>query len=174
MRLRREATDCRASFPLRARRVLVAVAILVTCSATGVSTAGSSDADEVERDENLIAWAERDAAVQRERDAERRRQLATPAARSEREESRTRFRDLDASEALELARARHKGIVEAPAFRALRLSAAERLVRFIGDYTAQVDVEGHSGGALVESTLPMRARDGDGGVRPVDLHLEDR
>ncbi len=114
---------------------------------------------------------ERDAREQRERRAEREAQRRSPEEREARKRSRRAFKQLDKAAKVELARDRFPDLFSKPDRRLLPLEEGERVVRYTGETTALVD---SSDGApsIVEGTQPLRARDEDGDLAPVDFNLE--
>lgn len=94
--------------------------------------------------------------------------------RQERVDRQTRFERLDKREAVRLARREFPGKVVARGFEGSRLVSEGRVQRYLGDSAAVVDVPGEATPALVQSTLPLRARDASGRLAPLDLDLVDR
>ena len=111
--------------------------------------------------------AEQQAALERRR-AERR----TPEAAERRRASRTRYRDLGAREAASLAADRFAGLFSGPDRRLLRLPTGQKVVRWLGDSGAVVDLGEGKPNGLVSSTGPVRATDDSGELAPADLDLE--
>ena len=71
-----------------------------------------------------------------------------------------------------LAREKRRELVERPPAEPLQLRPGERVERFVGETSAQVEDAGGEVRA-VDSTLPLRSDVGDGAKRLVDLGLED-
>ncbi len=92
--------------------------------------------------------------------------------RQQRRASRTAHRGLSKSAALALAKDTFGEVVLRPAWKALSLQPGEKLTGYVGDRVARVEREGGPPG-LVESTLPLRAKDEQGRLAPVDLTLGD-
>ncbi len=110
--------------------------------------------------------AERQSRERKEEEARR----GGAAAKAERKASRGRYRDLGRRDAMELARAKFKGLFSRADRRALPLKESQKIERYPSKTTAVVD-DPESGRSLVHSTTPLRARDERGELRPVDLDL---
>ena len=110
---------------------------------------------------------ERQMREREERDARRK----TDAAKQQRRESRTKYRDKSKREALEIARAKFDKLIGAPAWAGLRLRAGEKVKRYVDDHQALLDVgDGDGDLALVVSELPLLNEQGE----PTDLALEPK
>ena len=96
-----------------------------------------------------------------ERTRERERWLAGDEARTERGRSRSAFRSLTAEQARGALRQAHRGLFEPTAPVGGWLRPGDRVVEELGDAAALVD-RGAAARALVESTLPLAVRGGDG------------
>ena len=94
----------------------------------------------------------------------------TPQAARRQRRSRTAYQRLSATEALRLAR-RSFGEVAKPAWRGVGPIGEQGVRRFLGDYAAQVQLEGGNQ-AFVASPLPLRTTTPDGRSVPVDLGLQ--
>ncbi len=144
---------------------LLALAPLAAPSGAGRSTAPSAAPtfDDAETRRLL--------AEERAREERRARERDTLEAKRRRVGSRTRFRGLGARDAAALARDEFASLFDGPDGELLDLEPGQRVVRYVGENGAVVD-SGAGGDSLVTSTLPMRARDESGRLRPVDLGLE--
>ena len=96
----------------------------------------------------------------------------TPEARAERVRSQDAYRGLGPVGALALAREKQAETMAARPWRSLQLAPGQRVARYIGDYQALVDV-GAGKTLVAESTLPLRAAQGNEDPAPVDLTLQD-
>lgn len=104
-----------------------------------------------------------------DRAAERAAERRSAAARERRARSRSAHRGLGRDAALALAKDRHAGLVRRPLGEQLNLQNGQRLVRFLGESSALVDLGDRN--TVVTSMVPMALRDGDGDYRPADLDL---
>ena len=91
---------------------------------------------------------------------------------SEREQARTRFEQLGRLEALQLARREFPAKLDRPVWKGPR--GLDDAKRYLGDATAVVDPPGDARPTLVQSSLPLRARDEGGRMAPLDLELVER
>lgn len=96
------------------------------------------------------------------------------ASQREREERQTRYQEVGRGEALALARREFPRKVAAPAWGLLQKGRGPEVRRYLGDAAALVDVAGERRPAVVQSTLPLRARDRSGRLAPLDLQLAER
>ena len=152
-------------------------ASLVVATVTGLGVAGAGEEDLAAEPPaprlNDPAWRQSREEMEAQQRAEEARRRS-PEARADRAKSRTAYRGLDRAQALQVAREKHADLVLGEVHRGLRLRKGERLVRFKDDFTAQIAHEGARGGAIVESTLPMRV-EGDGGAPELaDHRMVDR
>lgn len=130
------------------------------------------------------------AEAQVSRDAaERRRQPEEIAARKK---SSTAYRDLTSLEVVQLAEETFPQLLGEPSWEALDESKHGEVVRYYGTHSALIEPQGaevaesppptdadgvaddSDSGALLESTLPLRAETESGALQPVDPALVDR
>jgi len=104
--------------------------------------------------------------------AARETQRAHPDSRRARLASRTAFRSLSASEAVFTARQKHSDIIGKPGWRPFKPREKERILRYTAPDQAELDTP-RKGKTRVESTLPLRTKDEDGKLVPVDVTLKD-
>jgi YD repeat-containing protein len=102
-----------------------------------------------------------------------RARLANPEARIARRRSQTAFEHLRADAAARLAASAFPGIVRAPSASPPKLSAGERIVRYIGPNAAAVSLP-HGKYGVIESLEPMARPTGRGRYAPLDMALSDR
>jgi len=108
----------------------------------------------------------------RERQERRQEQRRSPQAKQERQASKSAHENLDDAAALALARAVFPELLDQPAFRPFRLRDGERVLRWLGDFAAQIeDASGEGPPRLVESLLPVRTENADGDRVPTDYEL---
>jgi hypothetical protein len=149
--------------------VLALVALGLVVQATAADREEKQTASRTNYEDPEIR-AGRERALQRAEEREAKRN--TPEAREERRRSRTAYRDMSREEARDLARAKID-IVDEPAWRGPQ-TQAKRLIRYLGDYAALVQVGDDPGKpSIVDSTIPIATRGPDGERVPVDLRLEE-
>lgn len=95
----------------------------------------------------------------------------SPEAKKERNESKTAHKDKSQAHAANVARAKHGKILAAPVWAPYELDSGERLGEYLGDSAVLIEHGEGKPKTMVESLLPLRAIDGDGKKRPVDLTL---
>lgn len=108
------------------------------------------------------------AAEEAKRAEEARRR--SPEAVSLREESRTKFENLNSEQAGKVAGEAFPEVVNSPAGGPPRLPAGQKIVGFPSDSIAQVDLGGGKWG-VIEATEPMAVRTSSGQRAPIDLSL---
>lgn len=115
-----------------------------------------------------------DAALADARQAEERAaaERMTPEARAKRQASRVAHRSLSATEALELVRAKHGRAFAVEPWKPLDLLPGQSVKEYLGEFQALVN-DGDGKKALLESTMPLRARDQAGELKPVSLQLAE-
>ena len=160
----------------RGARLVLLLALLAFVFA-GLATS-SLGADEPERGSDSapepLAGPSGEAAAEhaaREERAEKRRR--SPEAREERRKSKTAYRDASGSEARELAERKFE-VLEEPLWEPPKLAGGERLGDFLGDHAQLVEHADGEAPSVIDSLLPMRARNDSGNKAPVDIELEDR
>ena len=108
--------------------------------------------------------------LERKRDARAREDLQSE--RERRRTSRRAFAGLSRTEAIDALRRWHPAFALLPAWRAPDIPSDHQIVGYDGDFTAFA--QGPNGSReVVASSVPMRATDGSGLRRPVDLSLEE-
>ena len=122
-----------------------------------------------ERSDPLASRAARsvvDRLGERERDRwqRKRERLAGADRRGARQRSRAAYRGLGAGQARALFEQTFAGLLAEPAVERLGKSGPVR--SFLGDFSARV------GGGVAVSSVPLRARESDGGKAPIDLSLQ--
>ncbi|HEX8103183.1 MAG TPA: RHS repeat-associated core domain-containing protein [Solirubrobacteraceae bacterium] len=100
--------------------------------------------------------------------------LRSPEARQERRESRSAYRKLGKSDALDADRHAHPGVTKKPVWTGLPLHLGDRVVHFAGPFGAEIERGEGKGRAMVESAQPVALKSRDGKARPVDLRLRER
>ena len=110
--------------------------------------------------------------AEQKRDRAARADTATTEERDRRLASRRAFRGLSASEALELAKARHPEFALLPAWRAFATPVGHSLLGYENDFAARIGAPDGTGGELVVANVPLRAVNDAGQKRPVDLSLQ--
>jgi hypothetical protein len=115
--------------------------------------------------EQSATEAEREAA---DRDAA----LNSVAARREREQSRTAFRDLSAEQAVGLLVGRFGKVFAAYGSNQLDRPGV-RVQRYLGDFSARILTDGSRESRLVSSWAPLQAENEQGDSEPVDLDLRE-
>jgi hypothetical protein len=114
------------------------------------------------------------AADQAQRqEAERERMQAhrrSAAGAEERRRWRDAYRDASGPEALQTARARFGAPVTDPGWQALDLPPGDRVRHYLDDRHAQVQLA-NGRTAIAQSTTPLRAKDRNGDLSPIDLSL---
>ena len=139
----------------------IGVFILVGTSGAADSVAGAQDHPYFPLDPTVDQRAQESAEeAEHERD--------TPAARERRLRSRTAHKGLSPEEAIFLARTEHRALAARALGRALGLEGEQRVVRFLSETAALVDMGGHRSVAV--STGPIAVQDGSDLVA-VDLDL---
>jgi streptogramin lyase len=98
--------------------------------------------------------------------------LANPEAVRAREESRTKFESLSASQAAQTASESFPTVIEDPAGGPPRLPAGQRIVGYLTDNAAQIELGGGQN-AVVESFGPMAIESSAGARVPINLGLRD-
>jgi hypothetical protein len=119
------------------------------------------------------------ANAKRSRDEMDRREARrrSPAAKAERQRSRTAHRRKGRAEALQLARQEFPEQTERPAFKPLTLRPSDRLLAYQSPFSALVETERPDGKkvtSIAESTFPLRSIVGSGEAAPVSLVAEDK
>jgi DNA-binding beta-propeller fold protein YncE len=94
---------------------------------------------------------------------------ASPEARAAREKSRTAFRGLSAGAAEKLAGEAFPGVVDRPAGGPPQLPAGQRIVRYLTDNAATVELSGGKH-AVIESLQPLAVETSPGHREPIDLN----
>ena len=160
----------------RGARLVILLALLTFVFA-GLATS-SLGAEEPERasdsaPEPLGGPSEEAAAEHAAREEREEKGRRTPEAKEERRRSKTAYRDSSGSEARELAKRRFEVLVE-PLWEPPRLGGGERLGRYLGDHAQLVERADGEAPSVIDSLLPMRARNDSGNKAPVDIELEDR
>ncbi len=97
--------------------------------------------------------------------------LASPEARVAREKSRTAFAGLSAGAAAKLAGEAFPGVVDRPAGGPPQLPAGQKIVGYLADNAAQVDLGGGKH-AVIESMEPLVIETSRGHRQPIDLSLD--
>lgn len=97
-------------------------------------------------------------------------QLTSPVAVSEREASRTRYENLDAEQADEVAEAAFPLLVSQPAGGLTNLPSGTRATSYLTDDAAQI-VSGEGSHGVVASTAPIAVETSPGQHAPLDLSL---
>jgi hypothetical protein len=103
---------------------------------------------------------------------ERRRQ--TPAARAARARSRHRYGSRSNRRALAVAKQKFRKQLTADVWKGVQLEAGERVRAHPTPNTLLVSQDGVAGDAIVESNVPLQAKDESGDLAPVELALQDR
>jgi hypothetical protein len=103
-----------------------------------------------------------------EREARAREERQSAAERERRVASRTAYEDRTPSEARALARDTFPQLSVPPLG---RLMPGETIERYLSEHSAVVD-DGHGEKLLLESSVPVATRDGDGHLGAVDLSLD--
>lgn len=147
------------------------VVLLVACS--GIAIAATPDsADPVvvspAQQDEVLTEAEDEEAREREEAEEA---LSTPAAVAERAASQLLYAGLTPAEQVQLLRERFAPQLEAVDADPSRALADVTLKHLVSPTEALVTLEGES--ALLESNVPLRARENDGDLAKVDLGLEE-
>jgi RHS repeat-associated protein len=96
---------------------------------------------------------------------------ATPEAVAEREESRTKYENLNSEEAATVAANAFPTVITEPAGGPPKLPAGETVTKYLSDNAAQISL-GDGKHGVVESLLPMAVEASPGHLVPVDLGLE--
>jgi streptogramin lyase len=96
--------------------------------------------------------------------------LASPEAVVSREESQTKFENLDAEQAVKVAGEAFPAVIEDPNGGPPQLPEGQQITGYVNADTAQVDLGGGEHG-LVQSFLPMALPTSSGGWAPVNLAL---
>lgn len=104
------------------------------------------------------------------KEAERKRELQSPAAVAERESSRTRYRALAPGEARELLLSTFTEQLAAVNADPRRFLSDAQLESTSSEFAATVGIGGE--GSLLESNVPVRAENEDGDLKKVNLDLE--
>jgi RHS repeat-associated protein len=150
------------------RRFFLAVVVLALAiagatrwPAPGVAGSPLSDASD---DPALM----RDIARQNAERAAAEARRKSPEERAARAESRTKYQDLDAPRAKELATRTFEPQLLSPPLG--RLREGEHITGYLNDHTAEIQTDKGRKLALV-SSLPLVTRDSDGKRKPVDLTL---
>lgn len=147
-------------------------------AAIGLSSAGAISAEraagrpELERSLDDPGIVEQDLAEQRARREGRRAWRRSAEGVAELQRSRTRHRGLSHDRAVALARDRFPRLFSRADRRLLPLRDDQEVHRYTGERTAVVTSRSGDGASLVDSGLPLRARDEAGVLRPIDLDLE--
>jgi RHS repeat-associated protein len=97
---------------------------------------------------------------------------ASPEALAARERSRTSYESLSAAAAAKLARAVFPGVIDDPAGGPPQLSAGQRIVGYLADNVARVDL-GHGKRGVIESTGPLALETSPGHREAIDLDLQE-
>jgi streptogramin lyase len=98
--------------------------------------------------------------------------LASPEAVVSREESQTKYEDLDSEQAAKTAGEAFPAVIDEPAGGPPRLPAGQHITGYVNADTAQVDLGGEEHG-LVQSLVPMAIQTSSGGWSPVNLGLSE-
>ncbi len=98
-------------------------------------------------------------------------QRATPLARIQRRHSRSKFRGLSDSRSISVGKTAFPSPLGDEVGRVLRLGRNARVVRYLGDFAAEISQVGGAKG-IAQSTVPLRARNRRGKKAPVDLTLK--
>lgn len=155
---------------------VVAVAIpLVVASVGPVVAVGAGVGGPPYPDDAVQALLRADAVEVRAREERRRAEVASPAARADREGRRSAFRGLSDGAARGVFADEFRAFASRPVANPAGVAADAAAVRYLNDFQAQVRFADDRGLQLLEGVgLPLRVRDGEGQKAPVDLSLESR
>lgn len=122
---------------------------------------------------NEIPEIKRDLEDAKRAREEKEARLGTTEERDKRRRSRVAYKGLRGDQAAELAQTEFAELFSDRDRRLLPLKVGQRVSRYTGQTTAVVEgADGADGASVVDSTLPLRARDESGELAPVDLDLE--
>lgn len=100
------------------------------------------------------------------------RERRSPPNKAARARDREAYADQDRDEALDTLSDGFPDLVNAPPWRPLMLADGDRLLAYTSTYTAKVDTA-EGGTTLVDSQLPLRARDdGRGPLKPLSYEMQ--
>ena len=161
--------------PVRVRdcgRLLVAFLVFAT---VGVVAASFASGRPSEQPPDFASTPQFRTAVEeaRERQAREAARRASPAAAAERRKSATAYADATDGEALAIATDTFPSAF-ADVWDDPGLAPGDRVERYLDEYSARIERANGLGHAIVESNVPLLARDETGELRPVELALEDR
>lgn len=158
-----------------------AIAVVAIALPLFLSTGGSSDEPaEATKQAEFKTKAtpaqdragKRHLAAQKRRAAKQARYLASPGAVSEREKSKTAFKDQPAKEAAKTFTEQHPKTAQSATWRPPTLRKGERPVAFLSPFTQRIDIPGSKGDAIVEAQgEPIATKRGERFVA-FDLQLE--
>jgi YD repeat-containing protein len=149
----------------------LAVSIVASvASGAGSVATGPREAPDYAGDP-AFAEAIADARAQGRLKAERR---ATPEARADRARSRRAFADAGTERAIEIAGDKFPAALASDVWHEPGLEPGDRVESYSGLYSATLERPNGRGSAIVESNVPLRARNERGDLQPVELALEDR
>ena len=155
----------------RIRRVLPFVVLALFVSVVAVAAA-RGDRDQAPRGLPEDPHLEAEGREQQEQERQRAWRKG-PDARRERAASRGAYGGLDRSGAVGVMRQQHGAFLGPREWRPFQLGEGERVERYLADGGAQIELA-NGKVAVARSSLPMRARDPEGEIGPVDLGLVER
>lgn len=123
---------------------------------------------ELDKDATIARLAAAAEAEQSRVDA----QIASPEGRARQHASETEFAGLGEADARGLMARTFPDLVRAPVWEPLKLTDDQTVTSYPQPNSAKVDQGPGEPDLVAESTLPLRARDESGALRPVDLEIE--
>jgi len=145
---------------------LVALVVLAAASAVAIAAGGAGGGYDPSSAPGASAAEDQARSAQQSR--------STPEAKAERAQSRHRFANASNERALTVAKDSFPGPIGADVWRDVQLGPGEHVRRHLGTNSLLVDKAGQSGDAIVESNVPLEAKNESGALAPVELALQDR
>jgi RHS repeat-associated protein len=177
-----DTSDHRASFR---KNLALTLAVLVALACMGYFVGAKTDTDQTPEttvgSKEALRSGERLARVSMSKLAKRQRReyirvqrvRRSPQARHARSRSRTSYSNLTSVAALHAVKAHAATVLNQSAWTPPELKSGEKIVGFLDEDTARVDLPGEKADAFVDSLVePIAVRDARDVLRPVDVSLE--
>ena len=146
----------------------------VTIAAGLMVVAGAATGAPTEQKRDGVSQVILEAYLEAERQADARREyLQSSTAREQRARSRTAFGSKSSVSAAAIAADHFGGLVREPLWEPPGVLAGDRVVDYRGQHVAVLHRDGERRPTLVDSTVPLLARDGAGEMRPTSVGLVD-
>lgn len=96
----------------------------------------------------------------------------TPEAKERRKTAKTKYTNLDSSEALSLARSSFPELLRSEPFEPFHLRGNEKVTKWLGDSAVRVEAGEGEPAKIVESLVPVRVENSSGAMVATDYELE--